>query len=363
MSLTKNFCLILILSLLCILMSSCGPSPEELSATSAAQTAAATTSTPANTQTPLPTSTPPPAPYDLSVSVMDTDGLPLIGASVIVVEIKNESRKKITDDNGQVFWNDLPGESLNISIRSPGYRSQDAPISIDRGLNQIEIKLERDPFGLHPDEACLPGENLIYIEDFQDNRAQRWNVVEFGKEGWELIPHPDMLEDIIAGHKGNQDSRAHLEDSNLANAVWRFSMMISGRGEYFLFWDWAEPTTVEGADFSSYQLDSSAGASIQDNFSLYRVAWPTKHTTIYQQYHTVEENVWHKFEVSYYEGRSEVWVNDNLWFFYQDPDPLPSGEVGFEVRPYDDKEFALYFDDISICELSGPFTHQTTLDQ
>jgi len=58
MFLTKKFNLGLTLMLFCILLSACGPSPEELAATSAAETAAAATSTSTMTPTSTPISTP-----------------------------------------------------------------------------------------------------------------------------------------------------------------------------------------------------------------------------------------------------------------------------------------------------------------
>ncbi|GAG35210.1 unnamed protein product, partial [marine sediment metagenome] len=79
------------------------------------------------------------------------------------------------------------------------------------------------------------------------------------------------------------------------------------------------------------------------------------HLTVSQRYQPIEENVWHKFEISYYEGRSEVWMDGVLWFAYQDPHPLPNGKVGFEIRQTNDENFVIYFDDISICKLDAPF--------
>lgn len=58
--LSKRFYFVLLLILFCILLGSCGPSPEELAATSAAQTAAAATNTPIPSATPEPTISPPP---------------------------------------------------------------------------------------------------------------------------------------------------------------------------------------------------------------------------------------------------------------------------------------------------------------
>jgi len=63
MFLIKRFNLGLVLMLFCILLSACGPSPEELASTSAAEIAATATSTPtiSPTFTPTPTQVPPTA--------------------------------------------------------------------------------------------------------------------------------------------------------------------------------------------------------------------------------------------------------------------------------------------------------------
>jgi len=110
MFLTKKFNTTIALILFCFLLAACGPSPEELATTAAAETAAAATSTPTITPSPTPTPTPTPVPYDLSVSVLGLEDTPLVGAVVILAEVMDEEGTEITDESGQVFWNDLPGD-------------------------------------------------------------------------------------------------------------------------------------------------------------------------------------------------------------------------------------------------------------
>ena len=75
MSKYRRIDLLLVLVIFCLFfISACGPSPEELAATSAAETAAAATSTP--TSTPAPTLTPTPALGDTMIS--PKDGMPLV---------------------------------------------------------------------------------------------------------------------------------------------------------------------------------------------------------------------------------------------------------------------------------------------
>jgi len=351
----KYFRIGLVVILIGMFITGCGPSPEEQAATAAAQTAAAATSTPTITPSPTPTPTPTPVPYDLSVSVLGVEDTPLIGAAVFFAEVMDEEWTMITDESGQVFWNNLPGETVNLSISSQGYLPQDASELIDRGPNQITITLERDPFGMLPSEACSPGENLLYIEDFQDNEAEGWFEINFNSLGWEILPHPDTPQDIVAGHSGDQSSRSNLEGSDLNNAVWRVYLMLRGSGKFFLNWNWAEPTSVEGGDYSVYQMDWSPSW-----LAFYRYVAPSFHLNVSEGYQPIEENQWHKFEVSYFEGRSEVWMDDDLWLAYQDPHPLPSGKIGLEIRQTDDENFRIFFDDMSICDLSAPFVPKPT---
>lgn len=64
--------------LICLILSSCGPSPEEQQATAAAQTAAAATNTPQPTYTPLPTKTATPTPAPTPTPTPDPDPMTMV---------------------------------------------------------------------------------------------------------------------------------------------------------------------------------------------------------------------------------------------------------------------------------------------
>ena len=241
----------------------CGPSAEEQAATSVALTAAAATSTPTVTPTHTPTATsthtptPTPVPYDLSVLVAGEEDAPIIGASVVLAEIGDEVGTLITDDVGQVFWKDLPGETVNLSISAQGYYPLDVAETIERGISQITTTLERDPHGLLPSEACAPGERLLYIEDFQDGRAQGWAEIEARAQGWDVVPHPDSAGNLVALNSGVIDTQTKLRDLTFDDAVWRVRFMPHGRPtNYFFTWHGvnepyeAKEGTVDGSDYS-----------------------------------------------------------------------------------------------------------------
>ena len=46
--------------------------------------------------------------------------------------------------------------------------STEATATLERGLNEVVITLERDPYGVLLADACADGETLRYLEDFQD---------------------------------------------------------------------------------------------------------------------------------------------------------------------------------------------------
>jgi len=349
----KPFNVSILAIIIAMLITGCGPTQEELAATSAAATAAAATSTPTVTPTPTPTPTPTLVPHDLSILITGEGETPLEGVSVVLADVEREDGSQITDDVGQVLWSDLPGDTVNITVSAQGYFSQDIEESITRGVNQVNVKLDRDPHGILPSEACGPNETLLYLEDFQDEKAQGWNEIEYAAQGWSLIPHPDTPEDIVTRHAGDQSADSFLEDSDLDNAVWRFFMMLKGKTDIFFSWALSGPSVEQGGEYQVWYNANNFTHSFARHYK-------SSDQFITKKYRPIEENVWHKFEVSYYEGRSEVWIDDVLLLAYQDPNPIPSGRVGLIIFQTNDEDFRIYFDDISICELTGPFVPKPT---
>jgi len=343
---------------------SCGPSPEELAATAAVLTAAAATSTPTITPTftPTPTNTPTPTPtpipYDLSVLVRGEEDAPILGATVVLAEIGDESGTQATDDVGQAFWYDLPGETINLSISAPGYFPRQRTDSIHRGINQLTVALDRDPHGLLPSEACAPGERLLYLEDFQDGEAQGWQEIEFRTQGWDLAPHPDSPGDRVVLRPGEQGrSEARLHDI-FDNAVWRVRFMLHGRVGIELRWQGSGGYVVDGADveYSAYAL----GFSPPFEMIVSRSQYPLSEFAIFNIARTMKRDVWHTVEISTYEGLLGIWIDGNRLMTYQDPKPLPGGSLSVEVYDSTDAESVAYVNDISVCELTAPFVPMPT---
>ena len=341
--LSKRFYLGLFLMLVCILLSACGPSLEERVATAIAETAAAATSTPIPTSTPEPTPTATPVPYDLSVLVVPEDS-PISGASVILVDLDDEDGTQITDDVGQVFWYDLSGEALNIIVSAQGYFSQDIIKTIDRGINNLTAKLKRDPHGVLPLEACGPGEKLLYLEDFQDDEVQGWPEIDKHVQGWDLVRDPDSAGNLVAQFSSNMsDTQIAYQDGTFEDAVWRTQFMTKGKpGEIRFYWH----LNTEPAEMESYTVvfaDYGVIIGIQDLFRNLGREWLLK------------EDVWQNVEISTYDGTLEVWLDGIQVLEFTDARPLPGGTIGLEIWASEIEGPTVYFDNLTVCELSAPF--------
>lgn len=354
MNLTQKICFGLAFSLILILLSACGPSQEELAATSAAETAAAATNTP--TATPLPTSTPTPTPvpYDLSVIVTGVDDTPLVGAAVQIAEIEGMDSIQLADEVGQVFWYDIPGESINLAVSAQGYYPSDVSKVIERGVTQLTINLDRDPHGLLPDEVCAPGQKVLYIEDFQDGEAQGWSEeIKFRTMGWDIIPHPDSQGNLVLVNNNNSGAGAALENVPFGSFVWHLQFMTDGnqiiRLEWHQKYDYTDETGyVENSAYwvryeqpNTVVIDRQKGESDVGLFGLTPFS--------------IRRGVWQTVDISTFEGRVEFWMNDRVLVSYKDPDPLPAGDISIGLDEVIADEQVLYFDNLVVCELTEPY--------
>jgi len=64
-------------------------------------------------------------------------------------------------------------------------------------------------------------------------------------------------------------------------------------------------------------------------------------------------NQWATFEMSTFNGNTQVWINGKKNLEYTDKNPLPPGTIGLE--PHFQGEGTIYYDDLAVCELNSPF--------
>lgn len=340
-----------------LLLPGCGLSPEEQTATAAALTAAAATDTPTPTltSTPTPTSTstptPTPIPYDLSVLITGEDEVPIVGASVRLSEVEGEVGTQTTNDIGQTSWSDLPGENVTLLISAQGYFPVETSEIIQRGENQLTVLLERDPFGLLPTEACGLNEQILYIEDLQDGHADGWMGIEMQVQGFDIVPSPDEPTDNVIVFSGDVEGASFLENILVNNVVWRTQFLIDGSTQISFQWRVSpEPYEIEEGTVE----DSRYSLNLEETSYIQRETQPISSLLIAGSPYRPEIGIWHRIEISTYEGEIEVWIDDDRILTYNDPDPLPEGRVSIEVKPFVENTI-VYFDDILLCELTSPY--------
>jgi hypothetical protein len=95
---------------------------------------------------------------------------------------------------------------------------------------------------------------------------------------------------------------------------------------------------------------------------IYRVQEPTLHLQLRITPYVLRAGVWHQIEISTFEGRFELWVDGVPWVQYDDPEPLPEGRlvIGVGMQHTPDVTEKVFFDDMSVCELTSPVTPRPT---
>lgn len=330
------------LIMLLILIAGCGPSPEEI----ATMTASAWTATPTITPSPTPT----PIPYDLTLKVTDADGNAIAGASVTL----GESEPVLTDENGSVTWTNLAAPDGSLAVAAQGFFASDQTFSLDRGPNEVVLALERDPIGLLPSQACASGETLLYVEDFQDGSGQGWSEIEYFANGW-LVEEFQAEPGNLVASNNNMDHHGHsLQGISFGDAVWRLRFFVSGRR--LISFNWLENYGIE---IDGQQIDNSRYQIVldTDGIGIRRLTLPVMNIGAASGRGSKAE-IWHTIEISTFQGRTEVWLDGQKNSGYTDPKPLPGGGIGLEFIPFDTAKpgTIVYFDNMSVCGLSAPFT-------
>jgi hypothetical protein len=128
--------------------------------------------------------------------------------------------------------------------------------------------------------------------------------------------------------------------------------MIAGRASVSFNWRFAlEPFTLEGQEVfdSRYQI----GLGTDGSSGMRRLQQPITNVGVGPIYNHPKQNTWHYLEISTFGNTTEVYLDGLLVAAYEDPVGLPPGTLGLEYWPPDEAT-AVYFDDISVCELSAP---------
>jgi hypothetical protein len=352
---------LLLFTVILLLVAGCGPSEEEIMA----MTVAAYTPTPTNT--PIPP-TPTPLPFDVTLTIADEDGKPIAKAEVLLAELAEDEEQGSlkTDDLGKVSWMNLPGETLLLNVTAQGYHSLEKQLTIQRGENDITLNLMRDPNAILPSEACLPGETVYLIEDFEDGLAQGWNEItaamQFNAQnGWSLETDENGNDYLTASggiHAADSFQYWMQEMSPIGNAVWRMNITYTGtanQDDIFLNWrhSWHDGDWRYIVQFGKQVL-----------LEMSRLEHPqTGHFSVVRTGKVIKQDDWHFFELGTYEDTTTLWVDGKRLANYTDPQPLIPGTFGLEVHLFEESDTVFAFDNFVVCEITGPFETMFILEE
>ncbi len=307
------------------------------------------------TSVPQPILTSTPSQYDLILQVQDASGAPIPGADVVIPE-SGSSDAKQTDASGIVTWNGLGGPEATLIVSAPGYYRARQPTPLELGENQRVVVLLNNPHALLPAEACAPNEKMLYREDFEDGQAQGWPEITAAvngqaENGWGIRAQADGNQ--TASVTGIHESTDALQGFLFDNVVWRLKVLALGYDGYFVL-DLKDAQA--SGTHTSYAVKWGAGPFL----SLVHMQAPqTGESAGKESTLRMVPGRWYYFEVSAFGSTVQVWVDGKSAVEYADPRPLPAGSIGLEAHIFKDPNTAYFFDDLSVCELSAPFS--TTL--
>lgn len=204
-----------------------------------------------------------------------------------------------------------------------------------------------------PDHLCLEGEKLLYREDFQDNQAQGWPEIMFRAQDWDIVPDPESPENLVIQNPGVYEVGTYLDGYTFEDAVFRSNFYLTGRPEYIFIWHHypeeyeSKFGTIHSSDYSIAFLDGGT--------YFHRFAEPLPNVNLLAIQLAPALRTWHMVEISTFDDILEVWLDGKQLLFYQDPEPLPPGQLGLAVWTSKTADSMVYFDNLTVCELSGPF--------
>jgi hypothetical protein len=300
----------------------------------------------------------------VTVTVVDeASGVPIAGANLVFLELGDTPAQ--TDAQGKFSWNNLAGEAATFQISAQGYIPAGDAITLQRGVNELTVKMRRDPFGVLPSEACAANETLLYVEDFQDGQTDIRHYSD-GNTPTPLGDAPDEAGNTVLVHDfttpvGDYSSWFNKTPSGelveFGDAVWRMRFMITQETDWGLGWQKAGPNEFEGitTSESSYGIYFNSARHAGITRSIWNASGqpvPDAGLGRVDVVLILEPKVWHYMEISTYQGKIQVWLDGKAAVETTDTTPLPPG--GFDIGR--GNAGVMYFDAISVCGLISPFT-------
>jgi DNA-binding SARP family transcriptional activator len=242
------------------------------------------------------------------------------------------------------------------------------PIPIEDMTGNLTIPTDEETLalGLHgllPSEACGVGERLLYIEDFQDGEAPEWQEIALQAQGWGLVADPSQSENFVAVNPNYPSSPPEgvaltiLRGFILDQAVARVWFMPTGRPSFGFHWHyvWEQYQIEEGkVDLSAYNILFNPARN-----RVLRTQAPPSNIILQEMQPTLWSPKWHLIEIATFDGQLDIWIDGVQLLSYIDPKPLPPGALTMAVFSEGEDQSRVYFDDITVCELTAPFVSIT----
>jgi len=213
---------------------------------------------------------------------------------------------------------------------------------------------EHDPYTITSEQTCLPGERFLYLEDFQDGQAQGWPEIEFRAQNWDIVPDPEESGNLLAQNPGINGTVVTFQGEIFPDAVFRVNFLSTGNTQPIFLWHSNnDPYEEERGLVTS--SDYSFGF-MHHGTHFIRYTYPLPEAVLQGGDYWITNDIWHQIEISTYEGMLRIWLDGKEIFAYLDPNPLPAGTIGIGLGESLEEGSMLYFDNLSVCELSGPFS-------
>jgi len=273
-------------------------------------------------------------PYDLEVTVQDESGNPVtILAEVSIKELDDSSIK--VDELGKVQFMNLPNANWTMNVFAQGYEPYQKAIILDHAMNEVTFTLTTDTLQLQPSEACQPGQEVLYIEDFEDKTMQdwggivrpKWNYVAFKNRGTAMV---------IDSTSGDVHSEGPVP---YGNGVWHFDIL---RGpDLGLLW-----LRIHTAPDQSYIILFNGNSGLGLHYE------PGGVVLVYRNIPLGYGKKWERFSIAYYDGMIDIYRDGELWLGTTVEDPLyPYGNISIATN------FGkVFLDNLVICGLNEPYT-------
>jgi hypothetical protein len=284
--------------------------------------------------------------YDLNVTVTDQSGNPISWATGIV-QVSGNTLSKEADAGGRLTWQNMSKAGDSISISAQGYMPVQQPLSLVQGSNELSIVLEADPTQLNPGKICQPGQKVLYVEDFEDGKAQDLeNVLE---PKWSFVSadgHGTVLKVDAPG--GNASTMSQTE---YGNAVWLFDLSTTGMIDVNFNWHYFETMEGGNAGLSRYFVVYKPGETFTLN---YQRPGEGNNKMAESDSPVFEPDSWHALAIAYFNGSLSVWLDGQQAMSANQDVPIQKGALGIQINS--STQAPIELDNFVVCELTAPFT-------